>query len=89
LVERHHNTALKTLGILDRELALRPFIAGDAYTIADMSVYAYTHRADEAALPLEQYRHVGTWIARVQAQPGFLPTCHPYSIDPFSSSELP
>lgn len=89
LVERHHGTALKTLGILDRELARRPFIAGDAYTIADMSVFAYTHRADEAGLPLVQYRHIGAWIARVQAQPGFLPTCHPYSIDPFSSGELP
>lgn len=89
LVERHRNAALKALGILDRELAGRPFIAGDGYTIADMSVFAYTHRAHEAGLPLDQFGHIGAWIARVQAQPGFLPTCHPYSIDPFSLGELP
>lgn len=89
LVERHRNTALKALAILDIELAERPFIAGNGYTIADMSVFAYTHRAHEAGLPLDRFEHIGAWIARVQAQPGFLPTCHPYSIDPFSSGELP
>jgi glutathione S-transferase len=89
LVERHRTAALKALEILDRQLAARSFIAGDVYTIADMSVFAYTHRAHEAGLPLDRFEHVGAWIARVQAQPGFLPTCHPYSIDPYSSGELP
>jgi glutathione S-transferase len=89
LVERHRANALKALAILDRELATRPFIAGDSYTIADMSVFAYTHRADEAHLPLLEFAHVVAWIERVRSQQGFLATCHPYSIDPFSSGELP
>ncbi|CAN7579936.1 glutathione S-transferase family protein [Pseudoduganella sp. LjRoot289] len=80
---------LKALRILDRELATRPFIAGDAYTIADMSLYAYTHRAEEANLPLPEFVHVAAWLERVAAQPGFLPACHPYAIDPYSSGELP
>jgi glutathione S-transferase len=29
------------------------------------------------------------WIERVRAQPGFLATVHPYSIDPHSRDELP
>jgi glutathione S-transferase len=89
LVERHRANALKALTILNRELATRPFIAGDSYTIADMSVFAYTHRADEAHLPLAQFAHVVAWIERVRSQQGFLATCHPYSTDPFSSGELP
>jgi glutathione S-transferase len=89
LVRRHRDNALKALAILDRELAGRPFVAGQRYTIADMSVFAYTHRAWEADLPLARFAHVVAWIGRVQAQPGFLATCHPYSIDPFSSRELP
>lgn len=80
---------LKALRILDRELATRPFIAGDDYTIADMSLYAYTHLAEEANLPLPEFVHVTAWIARVAAQDGFLPACHPYAIDPYSSGELP
>jgi glutathione S-transferase len=89
LVERMRAGSLKALRILERELATRPFVAGDSYTIADMSVFAYTHRADEAGLPLSDHPYVMAWIERVKSQPGFLATCHPYSIDPFSSGELP
>jgi glutathione S-transferase len=89
LADRHRQVGTKALAILDRELAKRPFIAGDSYTIADMSLFAYTHRAGEAGFVLERFPHVLAWIERVRSQPGFLATCHPYSIDPFSSGELP
>lgn len=89
LVDMKRNTALKTLAILDAELATREFIAGDRYTIADMSIYAYASRADEANLPLSSYPHVQAWIERVQNQPGFIATMYPYSIDPHSANELP
>jgi glutathione S-transferase len=89
LVEMRRSGGLRALQVLERELALRPFITGDAYTIADISLFAYTHRADEAGLPLSDFPHVCAWIARVRKQPGFLADHHPYSIDPFSSRELP
>jgi glutathione S-transferase len=89
MIDRVRNGSFKALGILERELAGRPFIAGDRYTIADMSLFAYTHRADEAGIALSDYPQVQAWIGRVQSQPGFLGTCYPYSIDPFSSNELP
>jgi glutathione S-transferase len=89
LVERLRTVAHKALAILERELAPRPFIAGDTYTIADMSLFAYVHRADEAGLALAGHPNIVRWIERVRAQPGFLGTVHPYSIDPFSGGELP
>ena len=89
LVESRRSAALSALRVLDRELARRDFIAGDSYTIADMSLFAYTSRAHEADLPLAEFAQVGAWIDRVRAQPGFLDTTHPYSIDPHSSRELP
>jgi glutathione S-transferase len=89
LVDRLRHVAGRALAILDRELGQRPFIAGAAYTIADMSLFAYVHRADEAGLALADYPGVTSWIARVRAQPGFLGTVYPYSIDPFSGGELP
>jgi glutathione S-transferase len=89
LIERLRHVAQRALAILDRELAARPFIAGGTYTIADMSLFAYVHRADEAGLALSGYPGVADWIERVRAQPGFLGTVYPYSIDPFSGGELP
>ena len=89
LVEAKRTAAQRTLAILDAELATRAFLAGDTYTIADMAVFAYASRAEEAGLPLAPYPHVRDWIARVQAQPGFLATMHSYALDPHSVDELP
>ena len=89
LLESRRAASLKALGVLDRELASRPFVAGAAYSIADISLFAYASRADEAKLPLGDFANVGAWIARVEAEPGHLATTYPYSIDPHSAGELP
>ena len=89
LVESRRAASLKALAILDRELASRSFIAGDFYTIADISLFAYTSRAHEANLPLGDFANIDAWIERIKAQPGFLAKTYPYSIDPHSAGELP
>lgn len=89
LVEMKRSTGERTLQILERELAQRPFLTDHGYSIADISLFAYTSRAEEAGFSLEPYPHVRAWIARVKSQPGFLATMHPYSDDPFSAGELP
>ena len=89
MVEGKRRLSLKTLGILDRWLAGREFLAADRYTVADISVYAYLAFSDEAGLPLHDFPNVVAWIARVRSQRGFLAEVHPYAIDPHSSGELP
>lgn len=89
LVESKRMAAVRSLTLLDGELSRRPFIAGDHYTIADISIFAYASRAEEAGLSLEPYPNFRGWIARVEEQPRFLGTVFPYSIDPYSSGELP
>jgi glutathione S-transferase len=89
VVEGKRTGALRVLALLDAQLAQRPFIAGDAYTIADIALYAYAGRAEEADLSLDPFPAFRAWMARVEAQPGFLATSHPYAIDPHSSGELP
>jgi glutathione S-transferase len=89
LVAAKRQAATRTLGILDSELATRSFIAGDDYSIADIALFAYASRAEEAGLSLQTYPNFRAWVARVEAQPGFLAQMHPYAIDPHSSNELP
>jgi glutathione S-transferase len=89
MIESKRNAAVRSLGMLESELATRRFIAGDRYSIADMAIFAYASRAEEAGLALDEYPQLRAWIARVEAQPGFLATMHPYSIDPHSARELP
>jgi glutathione S-transferase len=88
-VEGRRALGLKTLGVMNRELGERPFLAGEAYTIADMSNFAYSHLAEDAGFDLGAYPNVQAWIGRIRAQPGFLAEMHPYSIDPYSVRDLP
>lgn len=89
VVEGKRAASLKALRIVDDELLRRDFIAGDDYSIADMALFAYASRAEEAGLSLQPYPHFRGWIERVQSQPGFLAEVHPYSIDPHARNELP
>ena len=88
VVEQKRALSLKTLGILDGWLGRQPFLAAERYTIADMSVYAYTAFGEEAGLPMTEFPRVLEWIRRVRGQPGFLPESYGYSVDPHSTGEL-
>lgn len=81
--------SLKTLKILEQWLTRREFLTDAGYTIADMSVFAYVSRADEAGVPLADYPAIAAWVARVKSQENFLDTVYPYSMDPHSGAELP
>jgi glutathione S-transferase len=66
-----------TLAALDLHLRTRDFLV-DAYSIADIAVYAYTHVAPEAGYELAAYPAVERWLARVEAQPRFVNDLVPY-----------
>ncbi len=59
--------------VLDGELAGRPYLTGDAPTIADLALYSYTALAPEGGVPLEPFGHIRAWLARIEALPGFVP----------------
>jgi glutathione S-transferase len=58
------------LRAMERHLGSREFLVADAYSIADIALYAYTHAADEAGFDLAEYPAIGAWLARVRDQPG-------------------
>jgi glutathione S-transferase len=49
----------------------RPFIAGGAYSVADIALYAYVHCAHEAGADAREHGTIGAWLDRVEATPGF------------------
>ena len=76
--ERRRRGAYETLGIIDRHLAEREFLAAGRYSIADMAVYGYAHVAHEAELDTEPFPAFRAWLDRVAAQPGFVDDLVPY-----------
>jgi glutathione S-transferase len=63
----------RVLAALDEHLDGREWLVGDAYSIADISLYGYTHVADEGGFELAQYSNVQAWLDRVAARPGHVP----------------
>jgi glutathione S-transferase len=61
------------LRVLDDHLKRGPFLVGPRLSLADIALYAYTHVAEEGGFDLSVYPAVGGWLARVAAEPGFVP----------------
>lgn len=59
------------LGVLNDYLADRSFITDDGYSVADISVFGYTHLAEEGGFNLSEYPAIARWIERVQNEPGY------------------
>jgi glutathione S-transferase len=57
------------LDVMEKHLASRTFLIGEAYSIADIALYAYTHVAHEGEFDLAPYPGVRAWLDRVPAQP--------------------
>jgi glutathione S-transferase len=58
---------------MERHLAGGAFLVGDAMSLADIALYAYTHVAEEGRFDLSRYPAIGAWLARVAAEPGHVP----------------
>ncbi len=58
------------LDVMERRLDGHSWLDGEAPSIADLALFAYTHRADEGGFDLKQWPAVLGWVERVAALPG-------------------
>jgi glutathione S-transferase len=75
---RRREGAVEVLQFLDEHLTEDEFLVGGRYTIADIAVYGYSHRAEEAQLDLEPYPNLRAWFERVESQPGYMEDVEAY-----------
>ena len=61
------------LARMEQQLAATPFLAGDAVTLADVSLLAYTRLAHEGGFDLGGYAAVRRWIAATEKLLGLQP----------------
>lgn len=62
----------RALTVMEKHLARHEFFAANAYTIADIALYAYTHVAHLCDYDLSLFPSVRAWLARVESQPGHI-----------------
>ncbi len=72
-LEEKRKGGYAALEAMERHLDGRSFLVAERYSIADLSLYAYTHVADEGGFDLAPYPAVRAWLDRVASQPGHVP----------------
>lgn len=70
----------KALQVMQTQLQSSDWLAGSAFSIADISLYAYTHVAGEGGFELDTYPAVQRWLERIEALPNHL------SMDAFANA---
>ena len=71
-LEQKRKQGYRALKIMDRHLSSNDFFANDAYSIADIALFAYTHVAHEGGFDLFAYSKLNEWLDRVRGTEGFV-----------------
>lgn len=68
-IERYTKEAQRLYGVLDKRLAERPWLAGEAYSIADIATYPWITRYDWQGVDIDAFPHVKRWASAMAARP--------------------
>jgi len=63
----------QALQVLDDQLQSHPYLVDGRFSIADIALYAYVHRAAEGGFDLAPFAALRSWFARIEARPAYLP----------------
>ncbi|MCD1641329.1 glutathione S-transferase family protein [Aurantimonas coralicida] len=63
----------KALAVMEQRLSGAQWLVGDAPSLADIALYAYTHRAGEGGFELTDYPGIRAWLARIEGLPDYRP----------------
>ncbi len=74
--EQEYQSKLKggyrALDLMEQHLSTRDFFVGPRCSIADISLFAYTHVAADGGFELATYTAIAAWLERMRALPGFV-----------------
>jgi len=68
-IERYVKETARLYAVLDKHLAGRDFIAGEAYTIADMACYPWIVPYERQQQNLADFPHLQRWFEAIKARP--------------------
>jgi len=68
-----HEKGKAALQIMEDRLKDHDFLVDEAYSIADIALFAYTHKAQMGGFDLNVFPAIKDWIRRIENTPGFIP----------------
>ncbi len=68
-IERYTNEAKRLYGVADRQLAENAYLAGEAYTIADIATFPWTRSHERQGIELSDFPNVKRWYDEIAGRP--------------------
>ena len=74
-IDRYTNEAKRLYGVMDKQLALGKYIAGNTYSIADMAIYPWLRNWKNQGMDWADYPRLKEWFDSVGARPAVVRGC--------------
>lgn len=74
-IDRYTNEARRLYGVMDRQLAHHPFIAGKTYSIADIAIFPWLRSWANQGIDWVDYPRLKEWFDTVGARPAVQRGC--------------
>ncbi len=71
-IERYSNEAKRLYGVMNRRLAQSKYIAGDAYTIADIAIFPWLRSWKNQGIDWNDHPHLKGWFDEIAARPAVM-----------------
>jgi GSH-dependent disulfide-bond oxidoreductase len=71
-IERYSNEARRLYGVMNRQLAKTRYIAGPAYSIADMAIFPWLRSWKNQGIDWNDHPHLKVWFDEVAARPAVM-----------------
>jgi GST-like protein len=68
-VNRYSNEAKRLYGVMDKQLGMTRFLAGNEYSIADIATFPWTRSWKNQGIELDDFPNVKRWFDEIAARP--------------------
>ncbi len=68
-IDRYTNEARRLYGVIDRRLAVSPWLGGKDYSIADIATFPWLRNWQNQGIVLDDYPHLKKWFDAIAARP--------------------
>ena len=68
-IERYSNEVRRLYGVLEKRLAQAPYLAGEAYSIADIATFPWARGPERRGIEPGTFPAVERWLAAIDARP--------------------
>lgn len=74
-IDRYTNEARRLYGVMDKQLAHHPYIAGKTYSIADMAIFPWLRSWKNQGIDWADYPRLKEWFDMISARPAVVRGC--------------